>query len=85
METIKNTFDFSDFPHVDLMVAGTVLIFLLTFPLLSHSSFAMSTMIQFLMFSITVWDGTPSVDMAVRSIWARPNTWVSGPIPPRSC
>ena len=52
METIKNTFDFSDFPRFDLMVAGAVLIFLLTFPLLSRSSFAMSTMIQFLMFSI---------------------------------
>ena len=52
METIKNTFDFSDFPHIDLMVAGAVLLFLLTFPLLSHSSFAMSTMIQFLMFSV---------------------------------
>ena len=52
METIKNTFDFSDFPRIDLTVAGAVLIFLLTFPLLSHSSFAMSTMIQFLMFSL---------------------------------
>ena len=52
METIKNTFDFSDFPRLDLMIAGAVLIFLLTFPLTPHSSFAMATMIQFLMFSL---------------------------------
>jgi len=52
METIKNTLDFSDFPRIDLVVAGMVLVFLLIFPLLSHSSFAMSTMIQFLMFSL---------------------------------
>ncbi len=52
METIKNAFDFSDFPRIDLMVAGAVLIFLLTFPVLSHSSFAMATMIQFMMFSL---------------------------------
>ena len=52
METIKNTFDFSDFPRIDLMIAGAVLIFLLTFPLTPHSSFAMATMIQFLMFSL---------------------------------
>ncbi len=52
METIKNTFDFSDFPRIDLMVAGVVLIFLLIFPMLSLSSFAMATMIQFLMFSL---------------------------------
>jgi branched-chain amino acid transport system permease protein len=52
METIKNTFDFSDFPRIDLMIAGAVLIFLLSFPLTPHSSFAMATMIQFLMFSL---------------------------------
>jgi len=52
METIKNTFDFSDFPRIDLLVAGAVLIFLLTFPMVSSSSFAMATMIQFLMFSL---------------------------------
>jgi branched-chain amino acid transport system permease protein len=52
METIKNSFDFSDFPRSDLMVAGAALLFLLIFPLLSHSSFAMATMIQFLMFSL---------------------------------
>jgi branched-chain amino acid transport system permease protein len=52
METIKNTFDFSDFPRIDLVIAGAVLIFLLTFPLTPHSSFAMATMIQFLMFSL---------------------------------
>ncbi len=52
METIKNTFDFSDFPRIDLVIAGAVLIILLTFPLTPHSSFAMATMIQFLMFSL---------------------------------
>ncbi len=52
METIKNTFDFSDLPRIDLLIAGAVLIFLLTFPLTPHSSFAMATMIQFLMFSL---------------------------------
>ena len=52
METIKNTLDFSDFPRIDLVAAGMVLVFLLIFPLLSHSSFAMATMIQFLMFSL---------------------------------
>ena len=31
METIKNAFDFSDFPRIDLTVAGAVLMFLLTF------------------------------------------------------
>ncbi|MBW2441378.1 MAG: branched-chain amino acid ABC transporter permease [Deltaproteobacteria bacterium] len=52
MEAIKNTFDFSDFPRIDLIFAGAVLIFLLVFPALPHSSFAMATMIQFLMFSL---------------------------------
>jgi len=52
METIKNTFDFSDFPRIDLLVAGSVLVFLLIFPMVSRSSFAMATMIQFLMFSL---------------------------------
>ena len=52
MEAIKNSLDFSDFPRTDLIVAGTVLVLLLIFPLISHSSFAMATMIQFLMFSL---------------------------------
>ena len=52
METVKNALDFSDFPRIDLMVAGAVMLFLLSFPLLPHSSFAMATMIQFLMFSL---------------------------------
>ena len=52
METIKNTFDFSDFPRIDLLVAGAVLVFLVTFPVMPHSSFAMATMIQFMMFSL---------------------------------
>ncbi len=52
METLKSALDFSDFPRFDLLVAGLVSIFLLAFPLFPHSSFAMATMIQFLMFSV---------------------------------
>jgi branched-chain amino acid transport system permease protein len=52
MEDLKNAFDFSDFPRIDLIAAGAVLVFLFIFPLFPHSSFAMSTMIQFLMFSL---------------------------------
>lgn len=52
METIKNALDFSDFPRFDLMIAGLVFLFLLTFPVFPFSAFAMATMIQFLMFSL---------------------------------
>ena len=52
METIKNALDFSDFPRLDLTVAGAVALCLIVFPLFSLSSFAMSTMIQFLMFAL---------------------------------
>ncbi len=52
METLRSAFDFSDFPRIDLMIVGAVLIYLLTFPLFPLSAFAMATMIQFLMFSI---------------------------------
>ncbi len=52
METIKNVLDFSDFPRFDLIIAGLVFLFLLTFPVFPFSAFAMATMIQFLMFSI---------------------------------
>ena len=52
METIKNALDFSDFPRIDLIVAGIVALFLLLFPLFPHSAFAMATMIQFFMFSL---------------------------------
>jgi branched-chain amino acid transport system permease protein len=52
METIKNALDFSDFPRIDLIIAGLILMFLLTFPLYPHSAFAMATMIQFFMFSL---------------------------------
>ena len=52
METLRNAFDFSDFPRIDLIVAGVVATFLVIFPLIPHSSFAMATMIQFLMFSL---------------------------------
>ena len=52
METIRNALDFSDFPRIDLVVAGLVAVILLFFPIFPHSAFAMATMIQFLMFSL---------------------------------
>ncbi len=52
MEAIRNALDFSDFPRLDLVVAGSVGIAFIIFPLFPHSSFAMSTMIQFFMFSL---------------------------------
>ena len=52
METIKNAFDFSDFPRQDLIVAACAAVFLTIFPVLPASNFAMATMIQFLMFSL---------------------------------
>ena len=52
MEAIRNALDFSDFPRIDLIVAGFVAAFLLAFPLFPHSSFAMATMIQFFIFSV---------------------------------
>ena len=52
MEAIKNAFDFSDFPRNDLIVALLVALFLLFFPFFSKSTFAMATVIQFLMFSL---------------------------------
>jgi branched-chain amino acid transport system permease protein len=52
MEALKNAFDFSDFPRSDLVVAATAALVLAAFPFMSPSSFAMSTMIQFFMFSI---------------------------------
>jgi branched-chain amino acid transport system permease protein len=52
MEAIKNAFDFSDFPRIDLVIAGALALFFVVFPLSPHSSFTMATMIQFFMFSI---------------------------------
>lgn len=52
MEALRNALDFSDFPRTDLMVAGILAALLVAFPLVPYSSFAMATMIQFLMFSI---------------------------------
>jgi len=52
LEVLKSAFDFSDFPKIDLCVAGAVGAFLLVFPALPHSGFTMATMIQFLMFSV---------------------------------
>lgn len=52
MEALRNALDFSDFPRTDLLVVAIFALLLLAFPLFPHSSFAMATMIQFLMFSI---------------------------------
>lgn len=52
MEAIKNAFDFKDLPKGELYVAAMGSIFLLIFPLLPFSSFAMATLIQFLIFSV---------------------------------
>ena len=52
MEAIRNALDFRDFPRIDLTVAAAGAAFLFVFPLFPHSSFAMSTMIQFFIFSI---------------------------------
>jgi branched-chain amino acid transport system permease protein len=52
LEILKKALDFSDFRPTDLYVAGAVAVFLLVFPALPHSSFAMATMIQFLVFSV---------------------------------
>ena len=52
MEALKKALDFSDFPRLDLAIAGLAALFLIGFPFTPHSSFAMATMIQFLMFSI---------------------------------
>lgn len=52
MEVLRQAFDFSDFPKTDLCIAAVVAVFLVVFPALPHSSFAMATMIQFLMFSV---------------------------------
>ena len=52
MEAIRSALDFSDFPRMDLIIAGVLACLFLVFPLFPHSSFAMSTLIQFLMFAI---------------------------------
>jgi len=52
METLKNAFDFSDFPRMDLVIAGAVALVFLVFPLFPTSSYAMATMIQFFMFAL---------------------------------
>jgi branched-chain amino acid transport system permease protein len=52
MEWVRNIFDLSDIPRKDLTIFGLFSLFLFVFPLIPHSSFAMATMIQFLMFSL---------------------------------
>ena len=50
MEALRNALDFSDFPRLDLIIAGIVGIFLVVFPLFPHSAFAIPC---------TGWGGTP--------------------------
>jgi len=52
METLRSALDFSDFPRIDLIVAGGISASIVIFPLIPHSAFAMATMIQFFIFSI---------------------------------
>ncbi|MBW1997712.1 MAG: branched-chain amino acid ABC transporter permease, partial [Deltaproteobacteria bacterium] len=52
MEAVRSALDFSDFPRTDLLITGIGALLLLCFPIFPHSSFAMATMIQFLMFSL---------------------------------
>ena len=52
MENLRNTFDFSDLPRIDKSIALVAAFFLFVFPVMPHSSFAIVTMIQFLMFSV---------------------------------
>jgi len=52
METLRSALDFSDFPRIDLIVAGGIAASIVVFPLFPHSAFAMATMIQFFIFSI---------------------------------
>jgi branched-chain amino acid transport system permease protein len=52
MEALKNALDFSDFPRLDMIIAGAIGGLLVIFPATPHSAFAMVTMIQFLMFSL---------------------------------
>lgn len=52
MEILKNIFDFSDSPRSGLVIIILAALFFCLFPLFPHSSFAMSTLIQFFMFSL---------------------------------
>ena len=52
MEALKNAFDFSDQPRLDMTIAGAVAMLFLIFPLLPLSAFALATMIQFFIFSL---------------------------------
>jgi branched-chain amino acid transport system permease protein len=52
MEALKSAFDFSDFPRIDLIIAGALGGLLLIFPLFATSAFAMATVIQFFIFSL---------------------------------
>jgi branched-chain amino acid transport system permease protein len=52
VEKLKAFFDFADLPRLDLTIAGLVLAALFVFPFFPHSSYAMCTAIQFLMFAL---------------------------------
>jgi branched-chain amino acid transport system permease protein len=52
LEALKIAFDFSDLPRSELIVAALACLIMAAFPAFAHSSFAMSTMIQFFIFSL---------------------------------
>jgi len=52
METLRDIFDFSDFPRRDLSIAAMVGLLLIVLPAFPLTSYAMATLIQFLMFSL---------------------------------
>jgi branched-chain amino acid transport system permease protein len=52
MEALRNAFDFSDQPRLDLTIAAGLALLLLVLPLLPLSAFALATMIQFFIFSL---------------------------------
>jgi branched-chain amino acid transport system permease protein len=52
LEILKNIFDFSGSPRYGLFAAGMAGLVFFLFPILPHSSFSMSTIIQFFMFSL---------------------------------
>ncbi len=52
MEAIRNALDFKDLPRSEVYLSWAVALFLIIFPLLPFSSFAMATMIQFLIFAV---------------------------------
>jgi len=52
LEALKTAFNFSDLPRSELVIAALACLIMAAFPAFPHSSFAMSTMIQFFIFSL---------------------------------